>query len=178
MQIKLMLDRPIPVVEMDGRLDARGAAILDETWPSLPLTASHVVLDMTKVQYISSLGIRSLVIAEKLLRERRGGTILVGLSPSLTTVLKTTGLLHQFRQTSNTEDAVDLALAAISAERCAIEQTIEGCLYRVVPHSTEPCFLELWGAFPSAPEDPQSTFAILETSKSGDGIDATLDEVG
>jgi anti-anti-sigma factor len=172
-----MLDRSIPVVEVDGRLDAHGAAILDETWTSLPSAASHVVLDMTRVQYISSLGIRSLVIAEKLLRERRGGTILVGLSPSITTILKTTGLLHQFRQTAKIEDALELALAAISAERCAIEQTIEGCLYRVVPHSTQPCFLELWGNFPNAPDDPQSTFSILETFNTADGIDATLDEV-
>ena len=150
MKISLRLEGVVPVVAAEGRLDARGAAEFDETWTTVPPSATHVVVDLTGVEYLSSLGIRSLLTAEKQLRARHGRTILAGLTPFVTNVLKTAGLLREFQHAPRTQDALELASAAIAA-----------------------CVFEIWGDFPEVPADPWS---ILAADKPP--MDATLDELG
>ena len=178
MHVSFRLDRSIPVLSAQGRLDARGAAAFDDLWKTLPPGASHVVLDLTNVDYLSSIGIRSLVTAEKFLRERHGRTTLAGLSPSVARVLEIAGLLREFQRVSDVPEAVEQALAARAAGAASTEHSIDGRLYRIVPNSTEPCVLELWGDDEQAPDDPRSAFSILERSAARSSIDASLDELG
>jgi anti-anti-sigma factor len=70
MGISLRFERSIPVVTLAGRLDARGAGELDETLREVK--GAWVVLDFAAVQYLSSMGIRSLVVAGQALRKNSG----------------------------------------------------------------------------------------------------------
>src|SRR5436190_23497010 len=115
MTVALSQDRSVPILSVQGRLDARGADAFDEIWKTVPPEASHAVLDLSEVGYLSSIGIRSLISAEKSLRERHGRAILVGLSPFVARVLETTGLLREFQHASNVPVAVEQALAARAA---------------------------------------------------------------
>src|SRR5437867_8963135 len=133
MGISLKLDRSIPVVSVQGRLDGRGAAAFDEIWETLPAGSSHVVLDLTAVDYLSSLGIRSLVTAEKSLRARSGRTTLAGLKPPVARVLEITGLLREFQQARLASEAVELALAGRAAANASTEHTIDPPRYRLRP---------------------------------------------
>jgi len=178
MQISLRLDGPAPVLSVEGRLDARGAAEFDQTWQTLPPGAAHVIVDLTKVEYISSIGLRSLITAERQLRQRRGRTTLAGLSAFVKTVLRTTGLLGEFQHATDVYAAMELALAARAAEGAATEHTLHGRRYRITPNSAEPCFLELWGDFQQISEDPRSGLSFLESTLARPPIDATLDELG
>jgi anti-anti-sigma factor len=178
MQISMRLDGPAPVLSVEGRLDARGAAEFDETWKALPPDAAHVIVDLTKVEYISSIGVRSLITAEKQLRLRRGRTTLAGLSAFVTTVLKTTGLLGEFQHAKDLGAAMDLALADRAAERAATEHTVHGRRYRITPNSAEPCFLELWGDFEHVSEDPRTALAFLESTLPRSPVDVNLNELG
>src|SRR5215467_6570357 len=111
MTASFRLDRNIPVLTLQGRLDARGAAAFEQTWRTLPPDATHVVFDLTEVQYLSSIGIGSLVTAERVLRQRHGRSILAGLSASVARVLEITGVLREFQQAPNVAAAVEDALA-------------------------------------------------------------------
>jgi anti-anti-sigma factor len=177
MQISLNLDRSVPVLSMEGRLDARGALDFEAAWATVPPTAAYVVLDLSKVDYISSMGIGSLLTAERLLRRRHGRTVLAGLTPFAAKVLSTTGIIHEFQRAAQVSEAITLALAGTVAEAASSEHTIDGRLYRILPNSTEPCFLELWGDLEHAPEDLRSAFSILKPPHCGP-IDASLDELG
>jgi anti-anti-sigma factor len=178
MQISMRLDGPAPVLSVEGRLDARGAAEFDQTWKALPPGAAHVIVDLTKVEYISSIGVRSLITAEKQLRQRRGRTTLAGLSAFVTTVLRTTGLLGEFQHATDVRAAMELALAATVAENAATEHTLHGRRYRITPTSAEPCFLELWGNFEQVSDDPRAGLSFLESALPRPPIDVTLDELG
>jgi anti-sigma B factor antagonist len=101
MSLSFRLDRSVPVLSVEGRLDARGAAAFNQAWKTLPPETSHVVLDLTAVDYLSSVGIGSLITAEKSFRERHGRMILAGLSPFVARILETTGLLREFQHVSN-----------------------------------------------------------------------------
>src|SRR5579871_5186579 len=111
MQILLELDGPVPVVKLRGRLDGQGAAEFNEAWSRLPAHTAHVVIDLSGVDYMSSIGVRSLITVEKQLKERHGRTTLAALSPCVTTVLRTTGLLNEFQHTAAFDEALQLAAA-------------------------------------------------------------------
>src|SRR5437879_2096976 len=107
MNIAVELDRSIPVLRMEGRLDARGASMLDEKVAALPASTAHLVMDMTKVDYLSSIGIRSLIVTEKTLRGRHGGVLLVGVTPFVAKVLEMVGLSREFQHFDRSGKAVD-----------------------------------------------------------------------
>ena len=89
-------DDSISVLTANGRLDAHGAIELDEVWQLVPTDVSHIVIDLTQVNYLSSIGIRSLVSIEKTLRTRHGNLVLAGVTKFVSAVLETTGLLREF----------------------------------------------------------------------------------
>ena len=178
MKTWVRLERSVPVLTIDGRLDARGAAAFNDVWKTLPPEASHVVLDLTGVDYLSSIGIGSLVSAERMLRERHGGTILAGLTAFVARVLQTTGLLREFQHASDVPTAIEIALAAKAARDAHTEHTVEGRIYRMSPASTEACILELWGDYEALPETHGSVFSILQDQSPRSPISATLGELG
>src|SRR5215469_224680 len=176
MRTSFRLDRSIPVLSVEGRLDARGAAAFVEVWRTLPPESTHVVLDLTAVDNLSSVGISSLVLAEQSLRERHGRTILAGLSPFVARILETTGLLRELQHATSVPAAIELAIIAKSARGASTEHTVEGRLYTITPKSTESCALELWGNYQQL--SPGSVFSILEDQSPPNPIDASLEEIG
>jgi anti-anti-sigma factor len=168
MEISLRLERSIPVLAMGGRLDVGGAAALDEKL--LDIRAPHVVLDLSAVGYVSSMGVRSLISGEQALRKTRGGLLLAGLSPNVRRVLEMAGILGEFQHFATAAEAVEAAARAIDTSVRSAEYTMGDRLYRVSPAAAEPCAIEIWGP---ATDDP---FAALATG--GDPLDVTLDELG
>lgn len=142
MNISLQLDRTVPVLRLEGRLDARGAASLDEQMSAL--SGAHWVFDMAKVDYLSSIGIRSLITAEKTLRSRHGRVLLAGLAPFVTRILEIAGLLREFQQFDDSAQAVDAALASQAALSGSSQRTVDGRVYNLGPASPESCMLEVW----------------------------------
>jgi anti-anti-sigma factor len=168
MEISLRLERSIPVLAMGGRLDVGGAAALDEKLREV--RGPHVVLDLTAVGYVSSMGVRSLIAGEQALRKSRGGLLLAGLSPNVARVLEMAGILGEFQRFATAAEAVEAAARAIDTSVRSAEYTMGDRLYRVSPAATESCAIEIWG---TEVEDP---FAALAAG--GDPIDVTLDELG
>src|SRR5690349_9610024 len=121
MHISLTHEQSVPVLSMDGRLDARGAAEFTEVCATIPAAVSHLVLDLTRTNYISSVGLGSLVMLERSLHKRHGRAILAGVTPFVEKVLAATGVLNQFQRVSRVSEAVELALAGMSAVSAAAE---------------------------------------------------------
>lgn len=168
MEISQRFERSIPLLRLTGRLDARGAGELDEALRDVK--GAHAVLDVTGVSYISSMGVRSLVVAEQTLRKAHGALYLAGLSAMTARVLEMAGILGEFRRFGAPGEALAAAAAARDEAWSTTEHTIGERVYRVPPPCAEPCVLEIWG---SHAKDP---FAALATG--GPAADVTLEELG
>src|SRR5262249_44489928 len=151
----------IPTLTANGRLDAHGAAELDEVWQSVPADVSHVVFDLSGVNYLSSIGIRSLVSIEKTLRSRHGHLVLTGVTRFVSAVLETTGLLREFQAAASLNEALDRVRQAFKPAQEYFERSSNGRHYRFGAMTEEACFIDIWGSFQVVSSDPRTIFELL-----------------
>ncbi len=110
----------VVIVQVDGRVDhstapAFGSVLL----PHIEGCAGDekkLVVDLSKVNYMSSAGLRVLMIAAKGCRKQAGKVVLAGLQPSVLEVFK----IGRFDMVLDTYPTVRDALAAISPAAAAI----------------------------------------------------------
>ena len=98
------------VVRVTGEIDAVSAAIVQQKILPLAVPGCKIVLDMYKVAYMSSAGLRMLLSLYRQISGNKGKVVLVGLSDELKETMSMTGFLGYF----NVEDTLELALQVIS----------------------------------------------------------------
>jgi anti-sigma B factor antagonist len=83
----------IKLVTLVGRLDMMGAQSIDLKFTSGVATGvSGVVVDLSGVSFLASLGIRTLISPAKALKARGGKMVLLNPQPLVLEVLKVSGL--------------------------------------------------------------------------------------
>lgn len=81
----------ITKVTLDGRLDIDGAAAVDSQMQAIAASKSAVLVDLQKVSFLGSVGLRALVIPARAIRGRGGKMILFAPNEMVEKVLKTSG---------------------------------------------------------------------------------------
>jgi anti-sigma B factor antagonist len=109
MNVNFLQRGDIHIVEIIGEMNSDTSNKIYETIISHIDPREQVVLDMTKVRYVSSAGIRALLLLYRSLLDGGGKVVLVGLSEELEEVLSITGFLEFFQ----TQHTVDAAVRAI-----------------------------------------------------------------
>ena len=100
------------VVAPTGRVDSVSSGELERHLVSrLDAGERRLVIDLTGVEYISSAGLRVLLLAAKRLKPPAGALVLCGIGPSVRTVLELAGFMSLFV----VEPARAQALARIEA---------------------------------------------------------------
>lgn len=89
MTIEKTMDGSTAVLRLVGWLDTQNAPVLAQALNELDDGVEKLVLDMEKLEYISSAGIRQIVTAYK---EMNGALTLKNLSTEVASVLHMTGL--------------------------------------------------------------------------------------
>jgi anti-sigma B factor antagonist len=112
---KQVLD--VMVVEFNGELTAQTAGPTQEgvlrLAEPLPQPGAKLILDMTRVSFMSSAGLRLLLIVYRAFSSRGGKILLVGLSEDLQSTMSLTGFLDLFRHEATLEAGLSqLALLA------------------------------------------------------------------
>jgi anti-anti-sigma factor len=79
-------------VTLVGRLDIAGAEKIDLPLATVAGKRGNVVIDMSGVEFLASIGIRHLVMAAKAVARGAGRLVLLAPSPVVTEVLVTSGL--------------------------------------------------------------------------------------
>ena len=98
------------LITLTGRLDIQGTAEIDTKFAVLSSSAERpVVVDLTGVSFLASIGIRSLISNAKA-QQQRGGrmVLLVGDNATVSKTLETTGidvLVPMFRTLAEAEGA-------------------------------------------------------------------------
>jgi anti-sigma B factor antagonist len=98
------------VVTAAGRLDSSSAGALEAVLPARVQANDKVVLDLADVAYVSSAGLRVLLIGAKAARANGHKLVLAGLSASVREVFDISGFTSIFA----IEPDVDSALAALA----------------------------------------------------------------
>jgi anti-sigma B factor antagonist len=92
----------ITKVILDGRLDIEGAAEVDLKLNVIAATRKAVILDIQAVSFLASIGLRSLFVPARTIKNRGGRMVLFGPNEMVGKVLRTSGIdtvvpiLHDF----------------------------------------------------------------------------------
>jgi anti-sigma B factor antagonist len=97
-------------VVLVGKLDIAGADKIDIPLAALACTRRSVVVDMTLVDLIASIGIRHLVVASRAISRGHGKLLLLNPNPMVTDVLVMAGV-DQILPIVRSEDEARAALA-------------------------------------------------------------------
>jgi anti-anti-sigma factor len=84
-------DGDIAHVVLDGRFDIQGAQEVDSRFDGLAKSSKALIVDLAKVSFLASLGIRTLMLSAKTLIRSGGEMAVCGANESVEKVLRTTG---------------------------------------------------------------------------------------
>ncbi len=92
-------------VALVGRLDIHGAEAVAMPLATLSGAKQNILIDMSQVTFLASIGIRHLVSATKALSRRGGQLILIGSPDVVSEVLTTAGLASMIRMVGSESEA-------------------------------------------------------------------------
>ena len=84
-------DNDIAHVALDGRFDIQGAQEVDSRFVELADSSRAMIVDLSKVSFIASLGVRTLMLSAKALIRRGSELVVYGASENVDKVLRGTG---------------------------------------------------------------------------------------
>lgn len=98
------------VVAISGEIDGSTAPRAAEQILAVVDTGVRIILDMTQVSYMSSAGLRMLLLAYRTINGKSGKVALVGLSPDIQDTMSMTGFLDFFDHF----DTLDAGIAGLA----------------------------------------------------------------
>ncbi|MGA8586802.1 MAG: STAS domain-containing protein [Roseiarcus sp.] len=84
-------DDDITHVVLDGRFDIQGAQEVDSRFVELADSSKAMIVDLSKVSFIASLGVRTLMLSAKALIRRGSELVVCGANENVDKVLRGTG---------------------------------------------------------------------------------------
>ncbi len=106
MKLETSEEKGIVTARLEGSLDGKTAPEVREQLRSLLAANSKMILDLTKVDYLSSAGLRLLLLLYRELSARKGKLVLLGVSEDIRTVMSHTGFLSFFTLVNSEAEAV------------------------------------------------------------------------
>ncbi len=95
------------LVELQGRMDMQGTMEIDQEFQSLVLSHNAVIIDLAAVDFIASMGLRSLIMAAKSMHSRSGQMIL----------MRPVAMVEQVLRASGTDTLIPVVADQMEAER-------------------------------------------------------------
>ena len=86
------LENGLAKLAVSGRMDIEGALAIDPVFDKVALEKTNVVVDISAVSFLASLGLRTLVRSCKTLAAKGGNLVLLGAQPAVEKALKTSGI--------------------------------------------------------------------------------------
>ena len=86
------MDGDITRVILDGRLDIQGAAAIDLRMNVLAGSSKFLLLDLSSVSFLGSMGLRSIVLPAQAIKRRGGKMALLNPVPMVEEVLKASNI--------------------------------------------------------------------------------------
>jgi anti-sigma B factor antagonist len=111
MEVEITTQNEIMVITLNGQIDGRAAPRIQEQILQNVPPAGRLVLDMSRVDYMSSAGLRMLLLLSRQVAAAGSQLVLVGLAEDLSDTMAITGFLPFF----DVYDSLADGLAALQA---------------------------------------------------------------
>ncbi len=95
------------IAAIEGSIDSKTAPDLQSSILPVINESNKVILDMTKVEFVSSAGLRVLLMVYRQLKTRDGKVVLVGVSDDIKDVMHMTGFITFFEIVPTLEEALN-----------------------------------------------------------------------
>lgn len=95
----------VTLITLTGRMDVAGAAGIDVRFTALTSANRAVVVDMGGVEFMASMGLRTLIMAAKSVASKRGRMVLYRPTPMVREVIVTSGVETLLPMTDDLADA-------------------------------------------------------------------------
>jgi len=106
------LENGVRKIDLKGRLDIEGTNLIDLRFTALAATqCAFLVIDLTHVDFIASLGIATLVRTAKAAKLRKGSLVLFNPQPNVAKVLAATRVDQVVHVCTNLDEACSVVLA-------------------------------------------------------------------
>jgi anti-anti-sigma factor len=97
----------VVIVKLAGRLDSGAAQPAEESFTRVLAGGTpHLAIDLSNLQYISSAGLRVLLVVAKKVQQAKGKVVLFGLGPNVREVFSISGFDKIFAIQSDSASAV------------------------------------------------------------------------
>lgn len=106
MNVTIKKIEDITVVEAEGNIDSRTAGEFEKKAVAGTQGEDKIIIDLTKVEFLSSAGLRALLILYRQVKARSGKIVLVGVSEEIQEVMENTGFINFFILADLLEDGV------------------------------------------------------------------------
>ncbi|MEU3454725.1 STAS domain-containing protein [Micromonospora sp. NPDC006766] len=106
MQIAQRTLDSVTIVSLMGELDARTASIVQDRLVSGLSTSSAVLLDLAELRYVSSAGLRTMLMVYRQAQTKDVPIALVGVSHPLRGILSATGFLRFFQVVDSVTEGI------------------------------------------------------------------------
>ncbi|GAB4024237.1 STAS domain-containing protein [Spirosoma koreense] len=102
----------ITVVEATGNIDSKTAPEFERTAVAAIQGQSKVIIDLTKVEFLSSAGLRVLLMIYRQVKAKSGNVVLVGTSEEIQDIMSNTGFLSFFIMADTLKEGLNTLKAA------------------------------------------------------------------
>ncbi len=107
MEIKKTSEENIDIISLSGHLDGSTAPVAQEEIMPVLVDKVKIILDMSNCEYVSSAGLRFLLVVAKTLKTKQGKGVLCGLIPEVKDVMEMTGFDKMYDDYGNLQDAIN-----------------------------------------------------------------------
>jgi len=108
MNVNIKTDGNIVIISIEGSIDSKTAGDLQSQIMEKVSETNNVLLDLTKVDYVSSAGLRVLLMIYRQIKSKNGKVILVGVSEEIRDVMSMTGFINFFEIADNIDNALKI----------------------------------------------------------------------
>ncbi len=106
MNVTIKKVNDITVIEAEGNIDSRTAGEFEKKAVEATTDEDKIIIDLSKVEFLSSAGLRALLILYRQVKARNGKIVLVGVSEEIQDVMENTGFINFFILADQIDDGV------------------------------------------------------------------------
>ena len=106
MKVTTLSEPSVTRVELEGSIDGKTAPQIREDLSAALQQVQKLILDISRVDYLSSAGLRLLLLLYREITARNGKLVLLGVSPEIRTVMSHTGFLTFFTIADSLQEAL------------------------------------------------------------------------
>lgn len=105
MNVSINTQNDILIIIVEGNVDSKTAPELQQKIVEVTHDSKKVIIDMTKVEFVSSAGLRVLLMVYRQIKTNNGIVVLVGVSEEIKEVMSMTGFINFFKIFENIDQS-------------------------------------------------------------------------